>query len=107
MFTDSETGEYVNNNYTFSPNTNSRTKATSTQLEFNLETGEKESLQNETTIRKRKTRFAVPRKFLAKPEETKHCCIDPNENYTLFAKDQVMTLQEVSWIQFVTVIGGN
>lgn len=96
MFTDNETGEYVNS--TFSPNTDLIVKETSQpQIEYNLETGEQENIPVEPTIRKRKTRFSVPRVLLAKPEETKHCCIDPDENYTLSRKEQVITLQEVSF----------
>lgn len=98
MFTDSETGEHVSS--ILSPNIIDpfSKKTTPQQIEYNLETGEQESRQIVPTIRKRKTRFSVPRVLLAKPEETKHCCIDPDENYTLSGKDQVITLQEVSYL---------
>lgn len=89
MFTDSETGEYVNTS--FSPNINH--DCNTHQPVYNLETGEPETIR--PIVRKRKTRFSVPRKLLAHPEETKHCCIDPDENYTLSGKEQVITLQEV------------
>lgn len=95
MFTDSETGEYVN--CTISPNsTPGTTTEPSALFGFNLETGESESRPLAPAIRKRRT-FSVPRKLLAQPEETKNCCIDLDENYTLSGKEQVITLQEVSF----------
>lgn len=81
--TDSETGEFVA--YTNYP--------TDVPAVFDLETGEPDTT-DVTTIKLRKTRFNVPKNLLAPEPETK-CCIDPNENFTLSKKEQVMNLQEV------------
>lgn len=41
--------------------------------------------------------FNVPREMLPQePAPTSRCCIDENENYSLFPKVQVLTLQEVT-----------
>lgn len=82
--TDSETGEFVS--YTNYP--------TDVPAVFDLETGEPDT-SDVTTIKLRKTRFNVPKNLLTR-EPAHKCCIDPNENFTLSKKEQVMNLQEVS-----------
>lgn len=42
--------------------------------------------------------FNVPREMLPQDPPTKQRCIDANENYSLFSKVQVLTLQEVNGI---------
>lgn len=84
--TDSETGEFV-------AFTNYPSDVPAPAV-FDLETGEPDT-SDVTTIKLRKTRFNVPKNLLAQEPALK-CCIDPNENFTLSKKEQVMNLQEVN-----------
>lgn len=63
--------------------------------DIDMETGEFDA--NITTLPMRKTRFVIPKELIQpqKDRRSKRCCIDSNENYTLFKKEEVMTLQEV------------
>lgn len=62
---------------------------------FDLETGEPDS--NASTLLLRKTRFSIPKELLKPPADDakKSCCIDRNETFTLFKKEEVINLQEV------------
>lgn len=62
---------------------------------YDLETGEPDS--NTITLLLRKTRFSIPKELFMPPanDSKKCCCIDPNETFTLFKKEEVINLQEV------------
>lgn len=97
---DSETGESVHCPFSSPP-----LSTISIRDGFDLETGEPDETNNISypfepsphhTKPPTKSKFMVPKNLLAQdPTLTKSCCIDPNENYTLSRKEQVMTLQEV------------
>lgn len=63
--------------------------------EYDMETGESDL--NISTHRMRKTKFVIPKELIQpqKEQKTKCCCIDPNDNFTLFKKEEVIGLQEV------------
>lgn len=64
------------------------------EYDIDMETGEPDS--NVLIFPMRKTRFVIPKKFIQIPEDHSRCCIDPNDTYTLFKKEVVIGLQEVS-----------
>lgn len=86
--TDSETGELMPSVFCAEDESNAG---------VDLETGEPES--NRTSVLLRKTRFNIPKELIKAPaiDPKKCCCIDPNETFTLFKKEEVINLQEVSY----------
>lgn len=81
--TDNETGE-VKWARQFEP---------SVAYNIDMETGEPDS--NISTLPMRKALFSIPKELIQPPKESKVCCMDAHENYTLFKKEQVIGLQEV------------
>lgn len=61
--------------------------------DIDMETGEMDS--NRSTHSIRKAPFVIPKELIQPPKESKLCCMDAHENYTLFKKEQVIGLQEV------------
>lgn len=86
--TDSETGELMPSVYCAEEELNAG---------VDLETGEPDT--NTTSLLLRKTRFNIPKELIRPPaiDSKKCCCIDPNETFTLFKKEEVINLQEVSF----------
>lgn len=82
--TDCETGEYVSHTYMPEPK----------WTEFDLETGEPDS--GKTPAPKRRPKFVIPKELIQQKEKENKCCIDPIDNYSLFKKEQIMGLQEVT-----------
>lgn len=82
--TDCETGEFLSD----IPSCNIEVRL------FDLETGETGD-ENTTTLKLRKTRFAIPKELIRPAEEQKKCCIESEQTYTLFKKEQVIGLQKV------------
>lgn len=64
------------------------------EYDIDMETGEPDS--NVFIFPMRKTKFVIPREFIQMPADHSRCCIDPNDTYTLFKKEVVIGLQEVS-----------
>lgn len=84
-FTDIETGEFVSLTYYPKVEIN----------DFDMETGEPDV--GKTMKSTRKSKFAIPKEFIkSKDEPRSKCGIDPIDNYTLFKKEEVINLQEVS-----------
>lgn len=85
-FTDCETGEFLPGTSFLEFEMN----------EFDMETGEPD--KNITTLRLRKTKFTIPKELIKPAERKSKCGIDPNDNFTLFKKEEVIGLQEVRHI---------
>lgn len=85
--TDNETGEPMN-----MPRKFLRSIPTDT-YDIDMETGEADT--NKHTLFMKKTTFVVPKKLIQPQEEMPTCCIDKLDNYTLFKKEQVMSLKQV------------
>lgn len=83
--TDCETGEILLTNHFEDLN----------EYQYDMETGECDA--NITTQRIRKTKFVIPKELIQpqKDPKAKCCCIDPNDNFTLSKKEEVIGLQEV------------
>lgn len=86
--TDSETGEYVCQSYQSQPQMSERRE----YPDYDMETGEPG--HNTVIVTKNKPKFSIPKRLIQAPEEKK-CCIDPNDNFTLCRKEEVISLQEV------------
>lgn len=87
---DSETGEFV-----LSPSVD----VCDSLVEYDNETGEIDATI--MTFKPRKTaNFSIPKNLIAPQEGPKKCCIDPNDTFTLTKKEEVITLQEVCWMEF-------
>lgn len=62
--------------------------------EYDMETGECE-MDNRLIIVS-KPKFAIPRKLISRQNSKSKCCdYDPDQNFTLSKKEDVITLQEV------------
>lgn len=82
--TDHETGEALLPAQSSTPN-------------IDMETGELGSNVRSHVAAMRKTKFTVPKELIQPKKEppSTGCCIDAHSNYTLFKKEEVITLQEV------------
>lgn len=86
--TDCETGEYVSFDTYIAPEPDT---------EYDMETGEPEC--GTVIVTKHRPKFIIPKKLIQPQDDptdkSKKCCIDPNDNFTLSKKEEVINLQEV------------
>ena len=67
------------------------TEHSTQKMDIDIETGEPDPGKN---YLKKLKKFSIPKELL-KQEKEHNCCIDPNHNFTLTKKEQVINLQEV------------
>lgn len=87
--TDSETGEYVSFDTYIAPESDC--------TEYDLETGEPDC--GKIIVTKHRPKFIIPKQLIQPQDDPtdkcKKCRIDPNDNFTLSKKEEVINLQEV------------
>lgn len=68
--------------------------------DIDMETGEFDITLSTLPIRK--TTFVIPKELIQqrRTERNKLCCMDTHDNYTLSKKEEVISLQEVSYQKF-------